>query len=166
MAEWEDIAGTNVKGSITAGTIASPYNDGRIQPILCLKNAFSPDDWTRLVSGVHAWRGQTISNARAANAGFHTVLPPNSPSCGHNVGGGGYSWGVFSATSEHRGGVNVLLIDSSVRFVSDNIDTGDLSADQGGRHEGTGTQPVNSGQSNYGVWGAIGTPAAGETRSL
>ena len=161
-----DVAGTNVKGSITSGTIASPYNEGRIQPIRCLQNAISPDDWTRLVSGADAWRGQTISNGRAANAGFHTVLPPNSPSCGHNVRDGGYSWGVFSATSEHRGGVNVLLMDGAVRFVNDNIDTGDLSADQGGQHEGTGTQPVNSGPSNYGVWGAIGTPAANEVQSL
>jgi len=160
--------GTNVKGSITGGRTASPYNrnERKIQPVRCLNNAFAPGDPTRLVSGSDSWRGQIISNGRAANAGFHTVLPPNSPSCGHDVNYGGTGWGVFSATSEHPGGVNVLLMDGAARFVPNSVNTGDLSADQGGFHEGTGTQPVNTGKSNYGIWGAMGTPAAGESASL
>jgi len=57
-------------------------------------------------------------------------------------------------------------MDGSVRFIPDTINTGDLNAPQGGHHEGTGTQPVQPGPSNYGVWGALGTPQAGESASL
>ena len=61
-----------------------------------------------------------------AFTGFNTVLPPNSPSCAADNWGD--TWGVFSASSFHPGGVNVVLGDASVRFVSESIDTGNLSA--------------------------------------
>jgi prepilin-type N-terminal cleavage/methylation domain-containing protein len=161
-----------VKGGITAGTIASVYVDGDVQPNLCLQNGYDLNDRTLLRANTTApfyaavWRGQLFGDGRSANVGFHTVLPPNSPSCGYNVAGGGEGWGVFSATSHHTGGVNAAYMDGSVHFVADTIDTGDLSLDQGGHHEGTGTQPVNPGPSNYGVWGALGTPEAGDSGSL
>lgn len=158
--------GLNVKGGVTAGTTASPYSGGAVRPRLCLERAFDPNDRKLLVSGATAWRGHMIGDGRAANYGFHTVLPPNSPSCGHNVAGGGDGWGVFSASSNHTGGVSVQLMDGSVHFVSDTVDTGDLDGDQGGVRFGTGTQPVNSGGSNYGVWGAMGTPSACESKTL
>lgn len=44
------------------------------------------------------------------------------------------------------------MMDGSVRFVSDTIDTGNLNDYQ-----------ATSGKSPYGVWGAMGTPQGGET---
>ena len=82
-------------------------------------------------------------------AGFCAVLPPNSPSCMANSHGD--SWALASASSYHTGGIQVLMADGSVRFVSENIDTGNVSA-----------APVTSGPSAYGVWGALGTKSGGE----
>ena len=51
-----------------------------------------------------------------------------------------------SASSYHPGGVNCALFDGSVRFVNETVNTGTLSAN-----------PVDSGSSPYGVWGALGS---------
>jgi hypothetical protein len=157
---------TRVKGGITNGTNPQLYYGGAVHAEKCLQNAYSATDRNYLISGAAAWRGQIFGDGRAANVMFHTVLPPNSPSCGYNVAGGGNGWGVFSATSHHTGGVNGAFMDGSVHFIPDTIAIGDLTKDQGATHEGTGTAPVNSGPSNYGVWGALGTPCAGEAVSL
>ncbi|MEQ9406170.1 MAG: DUF1559 domain-containing protein [Fuerstiella sp.] len=87
------------------------------------------------------------------NVGFNTVLPPNAASCtndANNNADGAVS--VLSASSLHTGGVQVLLADGSARFVSENIDTGNL-----------GVATSRGASSPYGVWGALGTRAGGET---
>jgi prepilin-type N-terminal cleavage/methylation domain-containing protein/prepilin-type processing-associated H-X9-DG protein len=83
-------------------------------------------------------------------AAFSTVLPPNAPSCGFSTNY--VDWELISATSMHVGGVHVLMADGSVRFVSENIDTGTLTAAN-----------VKQGISPYGVWGALGSKSGGET---
>ena len=86
--------------------------------------------------------------------GFNTMLPPNSPSC--NPSGGGDHWAstVVSASSNHPGGVNVCFADGSVRFVSNTIDAGNSA---------TPFPTSASVISPYGVWGALGSIAGGET---
>ena len=90
---------------------------------------------------------------------FHTIMPPNGPSCG-------VSWTdslVTSASSNHSGGVNAVMADGSVRFVSETIDCGDLSIPASLNPAGkTNLRPVG-GKSPYGVWGALGTINGGET---
>ena len=66
---------------------------------------------------------------------------------------------VISASSNHSGGVNVMMMDGSIRFVSDTIDCGNQSA-------GCRGYPDTSSKSAYGVWGAMVTKAAGETASI
>jgi prepilin-type N-terminal cleavage/methylation domain-containing protein/prepilin-type processing-associated H-X9-DG protein len=85
---------------------------------------------------------------------FHTILGPNSPSCARPVSAGNIhdmNRILSSATSLHPGGVNVLFVDGSVKFVTDNIDTGNISA----AYPSTGPSP-------YGVWGALGSRAGAE----
>jgi prepilin-type processing-associated H-X9-DG protein len=95
-------------------------------------------------------RGGRFQDGRGIYSGFHTVLPPNAPTCSHGTDAEDY-FGVYSATSNHSGGVNIGLFDGSTRFISDTVDTNGSSAGQ-----------VTSGQSPYGVWGALGSPDGGE----
>ena len=90
---------------------------------------------------------------------FHTILGPNSPSCTVNDNGDVlFDYPAFvAATSNHPGGVNVGLLDGSVRFVSDSVNCTTAGADP---------QGVYTGKSPYGVWGAMGTRDGGETVSL
>ncbi len=94
---------------------------------------------------------------------FHavvTILPPNTSVCligdpAWQSGGGHYGPGIWNSTSDHPGGVNVAMADGSVRFISETINTGNLAV----------VPPAanSTGPSPYGVWGALGTKAGGET---
>jgi prepilin-type N-terminal cleavage/methylation domain-containing protein/prepilin-type processing-associated H-X9-DG protein len=53
---------------------------------------------------------------------YHSILTPNSPSCNF----GGDDWDgqkIVTATSRHPGGVNLTLVDGSVRFVKNSVDS-------------------------------------------
>jgi len=134
-------------------------------PALCQTMSVSPNDRQTLVSAASPWGGVVFSDGRAVYSGFHTVLPPNAPTCQWAYAGEG-GWGLFTASSRHSGGVNAMFMDGAVRFISETINTGDLNGIQGGHHEGTGAHAINPGPSNYGVWGALGTPQGGESASL
>lgn len=103
--------------------------------------------------GYRAWAGNVFFN------GVTTILPPNSPSCMVSAGSVSPHWfgGVYSAGSEHTGGAQVVMADGSVRFVSQNIDSGNAAA--------IAPAAGGGGISPYGVWGAMGTRAAGDVFS-
>lgn len=87
------------------------------------------------------------------NVAFTTVIAPNGPSC-TNDGNGNADAGsaILTASSYHTGGVQVVLVDGSVKFISDSIDTGNLGA----------VVTTLASASPYGVWGALGTRQGGE----
>jgi len=162
-------AGTDF--NVRSGLTNSPnwFGNG-IKPEVCMNNARSTADRNVLAQAVATWGGQLFADGRVYNDGITPVLPPNAPSCVRSFGQrngypGGFGHGIFTASSYHTGGVNGVFMDGSVHFISDTINTGDLSLTQGG----TGVDPYtigNTGKSNYGVWGAIGTPQGGESVSL
>jgi prepilin-type N-terminal cleavage/methylation domain-containing protein/prepilin-type processing-associated H-X9-DG protein len=84
-----------------------------------------------------AGTGFRWADGRLHFSGFNTQLPPNSPSCIVETDDRDNRNGVYSATSRHTGGVQVLMADGTVKFVSENIDLG--------------------------TWRALGTRAGGET---
>ncbi|GHT33547.1 hypothetical protein FACS1894214_5290 [Planctomycetales bacterium] len=92
--------------------------------------------------------------------GFNTVIPPNGPSCSANWTGGqatnsnSATAGIFSAQSYHSGGVQAGRVDGSVQFISDTINC---------RTAGMGETDVATGQSPYGIWGALGSVDGGES---
>jgi prepilin-type N-terminal cleavage/methylation domain-containing protein len=94
--------------------------------------------------GYNIWGGTVDLNT------FHTILPPNSPSCVSL-----FYYTLISTSSNHPGGVVAGFCDGSVRFGSETIDCGNLNL-----------PVVQSGPSNYGVWGAIGSANGGESKSL
>jgi prepilin-type N-terminal cleavage/methylation domain-containing protein/prepilin-type processing-associated H-X9-DG protein len=103
-------------------------------------------------TSVADWRGMRWADGGMTYTGFQTILPPNAPNC--VSGGGDADGGTLSAQSYHPGGVNALMGDGSVRFVSETIDTGNLALPN-----------VQQGASPYGVWGALGSRDGGESKS-
>jgi prepilin-type N-terminal cleavage/methylation domain-containing protein/prepilin-type processing-associated H-X9-DG protein len=97
-------------------------------------------------------RGSRWCNGVIAYMTVNTILPPNSPAC--TVGADFREAGQFPVQSRHTGGAHVLMGDGAVRFVSENIDSGNLSVQD--VRNATGPSP-------YGVWGALGSIAGNET---
>ncbi|MCG8652380.1 MAG: DUF1559 domain-containing protein, partial [Pirellulales bacterium] len=133
--------------------VAKNINGLSIDPSLCLVVRDQPatEYWAE-------GRQARWSDGSLRSVGFQTILPPNAPSATSNLG---ELEGVMSASSYHVNGVHVLFADGSVRFATDSIDTGDISAasvaaDRQGGHALPGSR------SPYGLWGAYGTISSRE----
>jgi prepilin-type N-terminal cleavage/methylation domain-containing protein len=123
-----------------------------LSPISCLQTVGDRASGTykeSIVTTSEA-RGSRWGRGTVEYVGFNTILPPNSPSCQSGIFN---SNGIFSATSRHPGGVQVVMCDAAVRFVSNNINSGNLAARDLLNEEGG---------SPYGVWGALGSIAGDE----
>ncbi len=147
----------NNRGMVTAvaGDISS------MVPLVCRATLAGSNylDPTAIPVGDNA-PGYRGFGGNAYFAAFTTILPPNSASCLIAEGGVSYHHtnGIWSSGSEHTGGAQFALADGSVRFISENIDTGNLSVVAPGVNGG--------GLSPYGAWGALGTKASGEVASV
>lgn len=86
---------------------------------------------------------------------FFAALPPNSPSCSN---GNAENWAVVSPSSYHPGGALVAMCDASVRLISETIDAGNPTVAMPGN--------TYTGESRWGVWGALGTTHGGESRAV
>ena len=89
------------------------------------------------------------------------ILPPNSPGCSSHQNNE-YPM-LISPGSSHTGGVEAALCDGSVSFVSDTIECGNQTGEPIGTNSGLGKR---SGNSNFGVWGALGSREGGESVSI
>jgi len=119
-------------------------------------------------SDIPLGNGNAISSVRAHHAiltdgmpeetSFWTIMPPNGPSCVAIRDSG-----AIAPSSNHSGGVNAVLGDGAVRFISNSIDVGtkDAFLDNAGNptHNARGPSP-------FGVWGAMGSREGGESTSL
>jgi len=115
-------------------------------------------------------RGNAFAMGSAYYIGFMTILPPNSPSCSDFGGGGGVvhdSASLYSAGSNHNGGVNCALADGAVRFFSNKVNALSPGVDLATVNDTspTDTEP-RGGPSPFGVWGAFGSIDGGESQSL
>jgi prepilin-type N-terminal cleavage/methylation domain-containing protein len=85
---------------------------------------------------------------------FYTNAAPNTPRCVQD-----YDWAAYinPASSYHPAGVLAVMCDSSVRFVTNDIDTGDPTQPQVNNAGTTSNAWAYTGGSIRGVWGAMGT---------
>jgi prepilin-type processing-associated H-X9-DG protein len=104
---------------------------------------------------IHGRRGICWTDAPADLNMFSTVLPPNAPACAESGEWGDHDNVVLPPNSAHPGGVNGTMCDGSVRFFTDNINTGNLGLPQN-----------RDAPSVYGVWGALGSIAGGDAATL
>jgi len=120
-------------------------------PVVCLSTVTGPY-FTAGVT-VKGRFGTQWADGQMENVGFNTILPPNGPGCVDDGNTNSDSLNPLTPPSSfHPGGVNCLLGDASVRFISSTIDTGNLAV-----------ASTVSGRSPYGVWGALGSKAGRET---
>ena len=105
--------------------------------------------------GTYWFVGKPLSN------GFSANLPPNSLTCSFGYSPFGPAMGGVS--SFHPGGANAAMMDGSVRFIRDDIDTGSLMLPWPRLLE---TNQAVEGKSTYGVWGAMGSINGGESAAL
>ena len=122
-----------------------------------------PDDPDQVREGNRhqgLYRGKLWFIGTPLFSGFTTILPPNSKVYCSSIFARAASV-IGGARSSHSGGVNASMMDGSVRFIADGVDTGDGEPDGG-----LDQLPKLSGNSPYGVWGAMGTANGGESKSL
>jgi prepilin-type N-terminal cleavage/methylation domain-containing protein len=125
---------------------------GRNNPSLCLASVGPDGTYLNLGDGT----GSRLSGTRAFDGAppfmaVMTIIAPNGPSCKNGNNNSHDVDGVYTMSSQHVGGAHVLMGDGAVRFVGNNIDTGDLTSDR-----------VASGPSPYGIWGALGSISGAE----
>ncbi|TWU20690.1 Type II secretion system protein G precursor [Novipirellula galeiformis] len=152
MGDGTVVSGGRVKGGVALTHPSVGATPDANNPIACLatlgangmyKSTFSVKS-SAGIAWSHGFVGETMVN---------TILPPNGPSCGLTNDWGNRSFAT--ASSYHPGGVMALKCDGSVSFITDSIDTGNLSSGS-----------VAQGPSPYGVWGALGTKDGSETVEL
>ena len=97
------------------------------------------------------WSGVRWHDGGSGFTGISTNAAPNSsPACCYVAWDAGS--GMYPPSSTHTGGVVAVFGDASVRFITNNIDSGNQNA------TGTGL----TGPSPFGVFGAMGTRAGEE----
>ncbi|MDO4587553.1 MAG: DUF1559 domain-containing protein [Planctomycetia bacterium] len=161
--------GGPVKGSYAqhASAIAATGHNvceisGSFVPQNCLSATYNASEFSSTVAVNTNARCVRWLDGQPAMSGFNTILGPNAPACS-GPDANHYNPALFPPQSNHSGGVNCARIDGSVGFISDTVDTGNLSGNLVGNNSGL---CVRAGASNFGVWGALGSREGGESTSL
>lgn len=158
LGERSRAASSRDRGMVAVDASGDPTN---FSPISCATlwagRSYVPDApmFTQDTSPGYRW-----GDGAAFFHAVSTILPPNSAVCligdaAWQNGGGHYGPGIWTSTSDHPGGVQAAMVDGSVRFISDNINAGNIAA--------VAPAPMANGPSPYGVWGALGTRAGSES---
>ncbi|MDR3198007.1 MAG: DUF1559 domain-containing protein [Planctomycetaceae bacterium] len=138
------IVGSGIRSNVLANTTPGNCYDKIVN-----------GEYTTPYNKIKAQKGKKWAHGLPLLTSFSTLIPPNGPSC--RTDEDQRESRVFNAAaSRHRGGVNSVLADGSVKFISETIDTGKLR---------NGAKLVKSGASEFGVWGALGSINGGDQGS-
>jgi prepilin-type N-terminal cleavage/methylation domain-containing protein/prepilin-type processing-associated H-X9-DG protein len=149
--------GTGVDKSVKAGLAGGVATDRDKKPQLCLDQVVDNQLASTAASGYSCYRW--LSN-ETINDVFHTILPPNGPSCSSGDTGANPSGMLTTVSSYHNAGVNTVFADGAVRFISETIYAGDPN-DTPIKPSGKNWYDY-SGESQWGIWGAMGTKSGAE----
>lgn len=146
FAAWTSSSGySNANGLFYKFTVAD-----------CLATRGTAKEYkTASVAGGHQNSGTRWWVGFANWTTFSTIMAPNAPACVAVATTGTGSPLAGGASSYHPGGVLSAFADGSVAFTGDTIDSGDSTA-----------TCVISGNSRFGVWGALGSHDGGESKRL
>lgn len=150
------VPGPSTEGTLTTSVAVNQTTvfsgGGTSSPIACLATRGTNNRYATGVTTGNWGQGSYSFGWQGRNAEISTIMLPNGPSC--SLYADDWNGVMWAATSYHPGGVNTLFMDGSLKFVADQIDTGDLS------------QPWrSSGPSPYGIWGSLGSRSGGEVVS-
>jgi prepilin-type processing-associated H-X9-DG protein len=136
------------------GMVAQQFNMPSPAACIAVYNA-SLQQFTVATFTADTSPGFRWGDGRGYFAGFTTSIPPNGPSCFDGSGGSAHWVDTWkAASSRHAGGVHCLMLDGAVRFISQNINCGNLASPP--------PSESSSNPSPYGVWGALGSRIGGE----
>ncbi len=164
----------NLAGRATIGQVAVGQSDRlRQNPSLCLQTLSHPrtPTYSKDTALSQFGRGARWVDGSASFGLAATILPPNSPSCAIGefaaMGDFAVADGVYSAGSQHQRGINVVMADGAVQFVSEDIDSGDSTRPPPFHAQPPTPEQLQQGilRSPYGVWGAMGTANASDQSS-
>jgi prepilin-type processing-associated H-X9-DG protein len=129
-------------------------------PAPCLAREQPDGTLSAPLQGADWLMGWRWADSHSIYTQWHPVLPPNKPSCGDS----GEAYALIASTSYHPGGVNVAMVDGSVRFVSETIDAGDPNVGEASLPNLIDpNRPQDyKGPSLRGVWGALASSKSGE----
>ena len=134
-------------------------------------------------SGIAELPGEKWSSGFLFYSGVTLIIPPNGASCATAAPAAAQSAGqngIITPSSRHTGGCHCLMGDGTVKFVNENINSSmittstpplsqatvpDLETVINATYTGLPAGTTYTGQSPYGIWGAIGTMGGGETVS-
>ena len=150
----------------TTGSRANGRDNLLNNPKFCADNAQIDPERPRFwaAAGVNytaaaTMRGYRWADQRPLYTTMATVLPPNSEVClGFNHGG----HASVPPSSRHQGGCHILMGDGAVVFMTDSVEAGDPRAPTPYYRNNNNQSGVGA-KSPYGLWGALGTRAMGET---
>ncbi len=160
-----DLGDRDITTMANSAKVIAVYDD----PSVCALEAdpARPRFWSpsapNLLTGAQNGRGYKWAFGYPFWTQVTTITPPNREICLRN---GINSPGILPPSSRHQGGAHVLIGDGAVVFISDSIEAGD-SHQQTIYVNYTGVSSVApsipGAQSQYGLWGALGTRANKET---
>tara|TARA_R110002049_G_scaffold72490_7_gene187520 strand:+ start:85056 stop:86288 length:1233 start_codon:yes stop_codon:yes gene_type:complete len=156
-----DLGDRQAKTTASSNHLIEVYDD----PSYCQQfvDPLRPQFWDAaapdLITGAENGRGYKWAFGFPFWSQMTTITPPNREIC---IRSAINSPGIVPPSSRHQGGVHVLMGDGAVVFITDSIEAGNSNAQTiyvGYSGSNSVAPSIPGSQSQYGLWGALGTRA-------